>query len=103
MLEVGGANTLQKSMNAVRPGGSIYVIGALAGAGSIDPRMINRKAIKLQGVHVGSRDMFAAMNKAIALHKLRPAIDRVFAFDDAKAAYLHQQSGAHFGKIVISV
>ncbi len=103
VLEVGGANTLEKSMNAVRPGGSIYVIGALAGAGSINPRMINRKGIRLQGIDVGSRDMFADMNRAIALHKLKPAIDRVFGFDEANAAYAHQQSGRHFGKIVITV
>ncbi len=103
VVEVGGANTLEKSMNAVRPGGSIYVIGTLAGAGAINPRMINRKTIRLQGVHVGSREMFAAMNKAIALAGLKPAIDRVFAFADAKAAYSYQQGGRHFGKIVIAL
>jgi NADPH:quinone reductase-like Zn-dependent oxidoreductase len=103
VIEVGGAGTLERSMNAIRPGGTICVIGALAGAGAINPRMINRKAIRLQGIHVGSRDMFAAMNKAVALHKLKPAIDKIFNFADAKAAYLHQQSGKHFGKIVISL
>jgi len=103
VIEVGGAGTLERSMNAVRPGGTICVIGALAGAGAINPRMINRKAIRLQGIHVGSRDMFAAMNRAVALHKLKPAIDRVFNFADAKEAYLYQQSGRHFGKIVISL
>ena len=103
VLEVGGAGTLERSMNAVRPGGSIYVIGALAGAGSINPRMINRKAIQLRGIHVGSRDMFAAMNKAIDVAKLKPVIDRAFPFEEAKGAYAHQQSGQHFGKIVISV
>jgi NADPH:quinone reductase-like Zn-dependent oxidoreductase len=103
IVEVGGANTLEKAMNAIRPGGAIYIIGALAGAGSINPRMINRKAISLQGIHVGSRDMFVAMNKAIASAKLKPPIDRVFDFEDAKAAYLHQQSGSHMGKIVIRV
>ena len=103
VIEVGGAGTLERSMNAVRPGGTICIIGALAGPGTINPRMINRKAIRLQGIHVGSRDMFAAMNKALALHKLKPAIDKVFDFADAKAAYAHQQSGTHFGKIVISV
>ena len=101
VIEVGGANTLEKSMNAVRPGGSIYLIGALAGVGSINPRMINRKGIRLQGIHVGSRDMFANMNRAIAQHGLKPAIDRVFAFEDAKAAYAHQHGAGHFGKIVI--
>jgi NADPH:quinone reductase-like Zn-dependent oxidoreductase len=103
VLEVGGAGTLEKSMNAVRHGGSIYVIGSLAGPGSIEPRLINRKSIRLQGIHVGSRAMFAAMNRAITLNKLKPAIDRVFGFDEAKAAYAYQQTAKHFGKIVISV
>ena len=75
----------------------------LAGAGAINPRMINRKAIRLQGIHVGSRDMFHVMNRAVALHRLKPAIDKIFSFSDAKAAYLYQQSGKHFGKIVISI
>ncbi len=103
VIEVGGPNTLSKSMLAVRPGGSIYVIGALGGSGSIDPRMINRKSIRLQGIHVGSRDMFAAMNRAIAHAGLKPVVDRVFEFGDAKAAYLHQQSGNHLGKVVIAI
>ena len=103
IVEVGGPNTLAKSMLAIRPGGSIYVIGALGGLGSIDPRAINRKSIRLQGIHVGSRDMFAAMNRAIANAKLKPVIDRVFDFADAKAAYMHQQSGSHLGKIVIAI
>ena len=101
VLEVGGPSTLEKSMNAVRPGGSIYVIGALSGAGHINPRMINRKSLRLQGIHVGSREMFERMNGAIATAGFKPLIDRTFAFDDAKAAYLHQQSGEHFGKVVI--
>lgn len=103
IVEVGGPNTLAKSMLAIRPGGSIYVIGALGGSGSIDPRAINRKSIRLQGIHVGSRDMFAAMNRAIDGARLKPVIDRVFDFADAKAAYMHQQSGTHLGKIVIAI
>jgi NADPH:quinone reductase-like Zn-dependent oxidoreductase len=65
--------------------------------------MINRKSITLKGIHVGSREMFAAMNKALALAKLRPVIDRVFPFAEAKQAYAYQASGGHFGKIVITV
>ncbi len=71
-------------MSAVRPGGSIYVIRALAGAGSINPRMINRKGIRLQSIHVGSRDMFADMNRAIALHKLKPASTGRFCLQTLK-------------------
>ncbi len=103
IVEVGGPNTLAKSMLAIRPGGSIYVIGALGGSGAIDPRAINRKSIRLQGIHVGSREMFAAMNRAIANSGLKPVIDRVFDFNDAKAAYRHQQSGSHLGKVVIAI
>jgi NADPH:quinone reductase-like Zn-dependent oxidoreductase len=103
VIEVGGPGTLERSMNAVRPAGAIHVIGAVAGPGSINPRAINRKSLRLQGIHVGSREMFAAMNAAIAQHRLKPAIDRVFPFADAKAAYTHQQGGRHFGKIVVSL
>ena len=61
------------------------------------------KNIRLQGIYVGSRAMFENMNRAIALHKLRPTIDRVFPFDDAAAAYDHMGTGSHFGKIVIKM
>jgi NADPH:quinone reductase-like Zn-dependent oxidoreductase len=87
VLEVGGAGTMERS---------------IAGPGSINPRMINRKSLNLRGIHVGSREMFAAMNRAIMQTKFKPAIDKVFAFNDAKAAYAYQRNGAHFGKVVIS-
>jgi NADPH:quinone reductase-like Zn-dependent oxidoreductase len=103
IVEVGGANTLEKSMNAVRPGGSIYIIGSLAGAGTINPRIINRKELHLHGVHVGSREMFNAMNRAVSLARLRPPVDRIFSFAEAKQAYAHHATGGHFGKIVIAV
>jgi NADPH:quinone reductase-like Zn-dependent oxidoreductase len=103
VVEVGGAGTLERSINAVRYGGTIYVIGAVAGRGQIDPRPINRKSIRLQGIHGGSREMFEAMNRALTTTALQPVIDRVFPFDETKAAYAHQISGAHFGKVVISL
>jgi NADPH:quinone reductase-like Zn-dependent oxidoreductase len=47
--------------------------------------------------------MFEAMNRAIAIHKLKPVVDRTFPFPEAPAAYCYQQSGAHFGKVVITL
>jgi NADPH:quinone reductase-like Zn-dependent oxidoreductase len=41
------------------------------------------------------------MNAAMAIHKLEPIIDRVFAFDESVAALQHLESGQHFGKMVI--
>jgi NADPH:quinone reductase-like Zn-dependent oxidoreductase len=104
VIEVGGQGTLPKSMNAVCVGGRISLIGLLTGAaGAVSPMPLLGKQIQLQGVFVGSRDMFEAMNRAITLHKLRPVVDRVFPFDQAREALRHMESGAHFGKIVIQV
>ena len=57
----------------------------------------------VRGIYVGSRRMFEALNRAIVTTGLQPVIDRVFPFDAARAAYDHLASGAHFGKVVISV
>ena len=102
VIEVGGAGTLAKSIKSVRYGGTISLIGVLSGAGGeINPQPILGKSIALQGIYVGSREMFEAMNKAIAHHQLKPAIDRVFDFAGVKEAYQYLKSGSHFGKIVI--
>jgi NADPH:quinone reductase-like Zn-dependent oxidoreductase len=103
IVEVGGAGTLPKSLKAVRMGGQISLIGVLSGAGDINPMPILMKNVRVQGIYVGSRDMFDAMNRAIALHKLRPVVDRVFPFAEARDAYRYLESAAHFGKIVIRV
>jgi NADPH:quinone reductase-like Zn-dependent oxidoreductase len=102
IIEVGGPGTLARSMNAVRVGGRISHIGLLAGPETlVNPMPILGKQIQVQGIFVGSRDMFEAMNRAIALHRLRPAIDRVFSFEEARDAMRYLESQAHFGKIVI--
>ena len=61
------------------------------------------KGVRVQGIYVGSRQMFEAMNRAIALHGLRPVVDRVFPFEQVKEALRYLESGAHFGKVVIRV
>ncbi|MEX0742255.1 MAG: NAD(P)-dependent alcohol dehydrogenase [Phycisphaeraceae bacterium] len=103
VVEVGGAGTLPRSLRAVRRGGQVNVIGLLAGGGEIDPMMVLGRAVMMRGIFVGSREMFAAMNRAIAAHELRPVIDRVFPFEQAAEAYRHLESGAHLGKVVIQI
>ena len=82
-------------------GGRISLIGVLAGGGLIDPTQILRKAVCVQGIFVGSRRMFETMNDVIAVHQLRPIVDRVFAFKQLREALHHIESGSHFGKIVL--
>jgi NADPH:quinone reductase-like Zn-dependent oxidoreductase len=59
------------------------------------------KNIRVQGIFVGSREMFEAMNRAITLHQLKPVVDRVFGFAEALEALRYMESGAHFGKVAI--
>lgn len=101
VIEVGGGGTLPESLRAVRHGGHIALIGILSGTAPVAPLPILMKGIRVQGIYVGSREMFEAMNRAIAWHRLKPVIDRVFPFDQAVQALKYLQSGQHFGKIVI--
>ncbi|MEQ1764742.1 MAG: NAD(P)-dependent alcohol dehydrogenase [Pyrinomonadaceae bacterium] len=103
VVEVGGAGTLAKSINAVRIGGHVALIGALTGAAGFSPTTVFMKSIRLQGIYTGSRAMFEDMNKAISVNKLEPVIDRVFEFDEIGDALRHMESGSHFGKIVVKI
>ena len=101
-VEVGGAGTLEKSIASTKVGGSIGLIGVLTG-GQINPTAIMRKSIKLQGIYVGNRNMFEDMNKAIVKYSIKPVIDRVYDFENAKDAFLEMQNAGHFGKLVVRV
>ena len=102
IVEIGGAETLNRSIRAVRFGGHIALIGVLTGtSGEIQTVQILRKGIRLDGIYVGSREMFAQMLAEIERVKMRPVIDSTFEFADARAAFEHLGSGKHFGKIVI--
>ena len=101
VVEVGGAGTLPLTSKSVRRGGHIALIGVLAGRGEFDPRLMMLKSARLQGVFVGSREMFEEMNRAISLACMRPVVDRVFEFEELPDAFSYMASGAHFGKICV--
>jgi NADPH:quinone reductase-like Zn-dependent oxidoreductase len=104
VVEVGGAGTLERSFQAVRVGGTIGLIGILTGfGGKIDPLPVLMKGIRFQGIYVGSREMFEAMNRAIMAVQMKPVIDKVFPASQAREALRYMESAAHFGKIVIAV
>lgn len=102
IMEVGGGGTIQESMKAIRIGGHIAIIGVVAGAGDpFNPAALIGNSAKLQGLSVGSRDMFEAMCRMIDLKKIFPVVDKVFPFTEAKAAFAAMAAGEHFGKIVL--
>jgi NADPH:quinone reductase-like Zn-dependent oxidoreductase len=105
VVELGGAGTLDQSLKAVRVGGHVSLIGVLsAGSGSgFNPMQVLMKNVCLQGIYVGSRQMFEDMERAMSLARMKPIIDRVFEFSQTREALKFMESQAHFGKIVISV
>ena len=104
IVEVGGAGTFAQSLKAVRVGGTIAQIGILSQSQELLQIVpILRKQVRVQGIFVGSRANFEAMNQAISLHNMKPEIDSVFAFKDAQAAFQTMEAASHFGKIVIQI
>jgi NADPH:quinone reductase-like Zn-dependent oxidoreductase len=102
VVEIGGPDTLNRSIKATRFGGHISLIGLLTGtAGSVQTVQLLRKGIRLDGTYVGSRQMFSEMLRAFEQSQVHPVIDSVFPFEQAKDAFSHLASGKHFGKIVI--
>jgi NADPH:quinone reductase-like Zn-dependent oxidoreductase len=102
IVEVGGQGTLPQSLRAIRAGGTISLIGVLSG-GTMDLPLgpIVTRHIRFQGITVGNRDDFIEMAAAMTQHKIKPVIDRVFAFEDLRLALDYLSSGKHFGKICI--
>lgn len=102
IVELGGEQTLPLSLRAVRPGGTIALIGVLSGLkldASLGP--VVTRQVRLQGVTVGHREGFEAMAAAMAQHGLRPVIGRRFPFGALREALEHLRAGSTFGKIVI--
>lgn len=103
VIEVGGPGSFAQSLQAIRSGGQINVIGYLGGTeGAINPLDIFRRQARVRGIPVGSRQSFEAMNRGIAGSGLHPVIDRTFAWKDAAEALHHLRSGRHFGKVVLA-
>lgn len=104
VVEVGGAGTLEQSLRSVRMGGTICLIGNLAGiVAQVPLALVFMQQVRLQGILVGHREGFEAMNRAIAQHEMRPVIDRSVPFEEAPAAFELMVAGGHFGKICVRV
>jgi NADPH:quinone reductase-like Zn-dependent oxidoreductase len=103
VVETAGG-TLAKSLASVAFGGFVGVVGFVAGYEATIPlRAMIGPMVRVQGIAVGSRERFEAMNRAITLHRLKPVIDSTFPLDKAADAFRRMERGQHFGKIVITL
>jgi len=104
VVEVGGAGTFDQSVASLRYGGHMSLLGILAGTqGPINTYAIFHKNIHIRGVYVGSIAMFERLVRLLEQSDINPVIDRVFPFQETRAAYEHLASGTHFGKVVIQL
>ena len=102
VVDIGGGQTLEQSVTAVRVGGQISLIGILSGQ-TCEINIVKAfiQQVRLQGVLVGSRSHQQEMIKAIEVNQIKPVIDKVFSLDDMVAAFEYQESNRHFGKICL--
>jgi len=98
-LDIGGAQTFERSLRATRIGGRVALVGLLTGPPVAASSIFSSGTIT--PIKVGSRQDFESMNRAIEFHKLRPVIDSRYPFKRFPDALLHLKSGKHLGKIVV--
>lgn len=105
VVEVGGKDTLPRSVAATKMGGTVSVIGGLSSFGGPELGLLSLIGgiRRLQGIMVGSRAMLDDVVRLVDAKRIKPVVDRVFGFDEAPQAYAYLQSGQHFGKVVIRV
>ncbi len=104
VVEIGGPGTMAQSINACRPGGHISLIGVLTGvSGEVPTAALFSRNITLSGITVGSRRQQEDMIDAIDATGFKPVIDSRFPLDQIAAAFAHQASQQHFGKIVLTI
>lgn len=104
VLEIGGPGTLAQSINAVRIGGHISLIGILTGLkGEVPTMLLMAKQIKLKGIIVGSRAHQKDMIRGLEATGIRPVIDKTFPLADLGDAFRYEETGRHFGKICVEI
>ena len=102
IVEVGGPETLPQSLRAIRPGGTISMIGVLSGSEmKAQLGLIVTRQIRLQGITVGHRDGFETMASAINAVGMKPIVDQVYPFTSLPEAMHSLSEAKHFGKICL--
>lgn len=104
VVDIGGAETIARSIAAARSGGRISMTGLLTGSpqsGLANANAYSGRGILLHPIRVGNRQQFEQMNRAISQHRMKPVIDQIFPFEHLKEAVRYLESRQHIGKVVI--
>lgn len=105
VIDVLGGATIAESLHAVRPGGTISLVGSSGGrrgeTASVSLLPAIMREVRLQGILVGPRSSFRAFVTALERFRIRPVIDSTFPFADARKAFEHLENGRVFGKVAL--
>ncbi|MGV6807544.1 MAG: zinc-dependent alcohol dehydrogenase family protein [bacterium] len=104
VIDVGGTETVQRSVASARFGGTIAIIGGVSGfSGSIDPSTLLFGYKSAKGLTVGSTVMLKSLSNFIEVNGIKPVIDTEFTFDQVPEAYKYLEAGKHFGKVIVRI
>jgi len=102
VIELGGSQTLQRSLNCLKVGGRVSMVGVLSGNEvTMNISNVLGKWVSIEGITVSHREDFIKMNRFLATEKLRPVVDKVIPLCEAQLAYEALPRGSHFGKLVL--
>jgi len=101
VIETVGVPTFDHSLKCAAPSARIVVSGSTAGhQATVDLRRIFAMQLEILGTSMGTVDELTAL-VGLLEQGVRPVVDEVFGFSDARAAFEKLASGAIFGKIVL--
>ncbi|MBB5685908.1 zinc-dependent alcohol dehydrogenase family protein [Sphingobium boeckii] len=104
VIEIGGQSSFAQSVTACRMGGRIMVVGSTAnGAPELPLRDVVMHHIRVNGMAVGSVSQLRNLVSFVETHAIHPIIDRAFAIDQLAEAFRYQLTGAHLGKIAVTL
>ena len=103
VVETVGGTNLGRSLNSLKMGGHISIVGLLDGfEAKIDVLSLIHQQATIRGLEVGGTHQFIKMNREIENQNLHPIIDRIFPLEQIQEALLYLEKGLHFGKVVVS-
>jgi NADPH:quinone reductase-like Zn-dependent oxidoreductase len=104
VLDIGGPATFNRSLNAVRHGGTVLPIGVLTGYElMVSAGTVIAKDIRIQGMSGGSREDLEALCRAFGAARIHPVVDESVDFLELRAGLERMKLAAHFGKIGVRI
>jgi NADPH2:quinone reductase len=114
ILDMIGGSYLQRNLEALATEGRLVMIATQGGVkGEVDVLRIMQRRLVVTGSTLRARTVqFKEEIRAqllqhvwplLASGRIRPIVDKVFAFEDAAAAHTYMESGVHQGKIILEL